>query len=151
MGLPSCAAAGQNSTLFMAENTSQTWPPQLCPTQLSLRRTGEMGACFNLPAFCCHQTCFLDHYQWHNSPICLLETFKCGDSFTKQHDLPSSVLAPTPHPLILLAARMSLIQFFFSWPFSIHSRSCMTGLISKHCHYPPLPRRHTETLTSPSI
>lgn len=117
MSLPSCAAAGQNSTLFMAENTSQTWPPQLSPTQLSLRRTGEMGACFNLPAFCCHQTCFLGHYQWHNSPICLLETFKCGDSFTKQHDLPSSVLAPTPHPLILLAARMSLIQFFFFMAF----------------------------------
>ena len=113
MSLPSCAAAGQNSTLFMAENTSQTWPPQLCWAQLPLRRTAEMGACLNRPAFFSHQTHFLDHYQLHNSHICLLETFEHGDNFTKRHGLPSSVLPPLHILLSSLLPECSSLNFFF--------------------------------------
>lgn len=116
MGLPSCAAAGQNSTLFMAEKTSQTWPPQLCWAQPPLRRTAEMGACLNHPAFFSHQTHFLDHYQSHNGHICLLETFKHGDGFTKRHGLPSSV-SPRLHILSSFLLPEWPSFNFFPWPF----------------------------------
>lgn len=44
---PSCVAAGQNSALFMAENMSQTWPPQLRWAQPPLRSPAESGACLD--------------------------------------------------------------------------------------------------------
>lgn len=150
MSLPSCAAAGQNSSLFMAENTSQTWPPQLCRAQLPLRCTAEMGACLNHPAFFPRQTHFLDHYQLHNSHICLLETFKRGDRFIKRHGLPSSVLPPLHILLSSLLPECSSLNFF-SLTFSIHSRPCMICLSSTHHHHHPLSHRCTEPHTSPCI
>lgn len=147
MSLPSCAAAGQNSTLFMAENTSQTWPPQLCWAQLPLRRTAEMGACLNRPAFFSHQTHFLDHYQLHNSHICLSETFEHGDNFTKRHGLPSSVLPPLHILLSSLLPECSSLNFFFF----THSRPCTICLTSTHRHHHLLSHRHTKPPHTPCI
>lgn len=145
MSLPSCAAAGQNSTLFMAENTSQTWPPQLCRAQLPLRRTVEMGACLNHPAFFSHQTYFLDHYQSHNSHICLFETFKRGEGFTKHHGLPSSVL-PLLHILLSFLLSQCPSSSFFLWLFpptqdavwasSMSTTICCHTDILNHMHLP---------------
>lgn len=147
MSLPSCAAAGKNSTLFMAENTSQTWPPQLCRAQLPLRRTAEVGACLNHPAFFSHQTHFLDHYQSHNSHICLFETFKRGEGFTKHHGLPSSVL-PLLHILFSFWLPQCPSSSFFPLTFSTHSGRCMSF---KHEHYHLLSHRHIKPHASPWI
>lgn len=91
---PSCVAAGQNSTLFMAENMSQTWPPQLRWAQPPLKSTVGLGACLNHSALFSHKTHFLYHYQLHNGHIYLLAMITHGDSFTERHSLPSSVLPP---------------------------------------------------------
>lgn len=109
---PSCAAAGQNSALFMAENTSQTRPPQLCGAQPALKSTVEWrgGALFS------HKTHSLDHYQVHTA------TFVCYGLSGVRTVLPKTwasflSLAPTPQPLIFLAANTSLTPFFSHWLF----------------------------------
>lgn len=125
-------------------NTFRVWPPQLCPAQLPLKSTGEMGACLNHSALFSHQTHFLPHYLLHNSHICVLQIFKNGDSCTKYH-FPSSVLPP----LHILSS---------SW-LPVHSSLFFPCLLKAFCNVPhlqaspllSLSHRHIASPTSPCI
>lgn len=111
----------QNSALFMAENMSQTWPPQLCWAQPPLKSPAESGACLRHSALLSHQIHFLYHYQLHNGHICLLEMCKHRDSFVKPHGLhpPSGPLSTSSYPPCFHCIPHSV----FSWAFSTYSAS----------------------------
>lgn len=111
------------------------------------RRTAEMGARLNHPAFFPQQTHFLDHYQRHNSHICLLQTFKRGDSFTKWHGLPPLILAPLYILFSSLLLKCSLPNLFFT-DFS-HPFKAPYNL--PHLHTPPPPSTITQTYWTPHI
>lgn len=114
---PSCAAAGQNSTLFMAENTSQTWPPQLCWAQPDVKSTVEWGGLFKslsplLPP---------DTFPWSLSstqqPHLSVTGFQACGWFYQRHGLPSLVLPPLHSLSSSLWPICASLNFFFHWLF----------------------------------
>lgn len=146
---PSCVTAGQNSALFMAENTSRDMATTAVLGTAAAKR--HCGAGGQLKSLCpSHQTHFLDHYQLHNSHICLLTDMQARRQ-SYQRTRPSVLsLAPTPHPLTFFPASTSLAHCFFI-DFLHPLKARVTCLTSRNCHIRPQWHRHAISPPPPSI